>query len=169
MPGSPRTLVVMRHAKAEQAGPTDFERELAERGRQDGAAAGGWLAARGILPDVALVSAATRARQTFTSVAQGAQWTLEPTLDRGLYAADPDTALDLVRSLGDDVSTVVVIGHNPTMAYLATILDDGEGDAAVGMTGAFPTSAVAVFTYDGTWGDLAGGGARVTAYHVGRA
>ncbi len=171
MPASPRTLVVMRHAKAEQAGPTDFERELAERGRQDGAAAGGWLAARGIVPDVALVSAATRTQQTFTAVAQGAQWTLEPTLDRGLYAADPDTALDLVRSLDDDVSTVVVIGHNPTMAYLATMLDDGEGDpdAAIGVTGGFPTSALAVFAYDGTWGELAAGSARVTAYHVGRA
>ena len=171
MPASPRTLVVMRHAKAEQAGPTDFERELADRGRDDAAAAGGWLAARGICPDAVLVSAATRTQQTFTAVAQGAQWTVAPTLDRGLYAADPDTALDLVRGLGDTVGSVVVIGHNPTMAYLATMLDDGEGDpdAAVGIAGGFPTSALAVFSYDGSWADLAGGAARVTAFHVGRA
>ena len=34
MPDCPRvrTMVVMRHAKAEQAGATDYERELAERG-----------------------------------------------------------------------------------------------------------------------------------------
>ena len=31
-PETPRQLVVMRHAKAEQHGPTDFDRHLAERG-----------------------------------------------------------------------------------------------------------------------------------------
>ncbi len=171
MPASPRTIVVMRHAKAEQAGPTDFERELAGRGSHDAAAVGAWLAARGVSPDLALVSAATRTRQTFAAVAEGARWTLAPTLDRGLYAADPDTVLDLVRELEPDVSTVVVIGHNPTMAYVATMLDDGEGDtdAAVGITGGFPTSAVAVFSYDGPWADLDSGAARLTAFHVGRA
>ena len=170
MPASPRTIVVMRHAKAEQAGPTDFERPLADRGRDDAAAAGGWLAAQGVRPDVALVSAATRTLETFAAVSRGAQWTLEPTPDRGLYAADPDTVLDLVRALDDDVRSVVLIGHNPTMAYLATVLDDGEGDtdAALGLTAGFPTSALAVFAYDGTWGGLAGGRARITAFHVGR-
>ena len=52
-----RRLVVMRHAKAEQAGPTDFERPLAARvaRRRRGRA---WLAAQGVDPDHALVSAA---------------------------------------------------------------------------------------------------------------
>jgi len=170
MPASPRTLVVMRHAKAEQAGPTDFERGLAGRGHDDAVATGRWLAAQGIRPDAALVSAASRAQQTFVAVSQGAQWTLDPTLDRGLYAADPDTALDLVRTLEADIVTAVVIGHNPTMAYLAMMLDDSEGDAdaAVGIAGGFPTSALAVFTYDGTWRELAGGSARVRAFHVAR-
>lgn len=171
MPASPRTIVVMRHAKAEQVGPTDFDRELADRGNEDAAAAGGWLAAQGVRPDLVLVSAATRTRQTFAAVARGARWALEPTVDRGLYAADPETVLDLVRLLGDDVGTVAVIGHNPTMALLATMLDDGEGDtaAAGAMTGGFPTSALALFSYDGAWAELAAGTARVTAFHVGRA
>jgi phosphohistidine phosphatase len=63
-----------------------------------------------------------------------------------------------------------VIGHNPTVAYLAQLLDDGEGDAvaAAEMAGGYPTSAVTVFAYDGAWADLAPGGARVLAFHVGR-
>jgi phosphohistidine phosphatase len=164
------TLVVMRHSKAEQAGPTDFERELSPRGRADGAASGAWLHGQGVLPTCAMVSAATRTQQTWAVVAEGAGWDLEPTLDHGLYAADPDTALDVLRTMDDEHRTAIVIGHNPTMAYLAQLLDDGEGDveASTAMVTGFPTSAVAVFTFDGSWADLAPAAATVTGFHVGR-
>ena len=63
-----------------------------------------------------------------------------------------------------------MIGHNPTMAYLAQLLDDGEGDVEAGnaMVTGFPTSAVAVFAFRGSWADLAPGSTRVTGFHVGR-
>jgi phosphohistidine phosphatase len=166
-----RRLVVMRHAKAEQDGPTDFDRPLADRGRHDGAAAGAWLVGIGFVPDHALVSAALRTQETWTAVAAGAGWALSPELDRGLYAAGPETALDLVRLVADDVESLIVVGHNPTMAVLAQGLDDSTGDPAVSasMAGDFPTSAVAVFTYDGSWADLDEATARLDAFHVGRA
>jgi len=165
-----RTLVVMRHAKAEQSGPTDFERALAERGRRDAAEAGSWLVDRRVTPDHALVSAALRTRQTWDALAAGAGWELEPELDRGLYAADPESVYDVVRLTSDDVTSLVVLGHNPTMAVVAQLLDDGTGDpaAVTAMAGDFPTAAVAVFGYDGSWTDLGEGTARLTAYHVGR-
>ena len=165
-----RQLVVMRHAKAEHSGPTDFERALADRGRRDAAEAGSWLAGQGLTPDHALVSASRRTQETWAALADGAGWSLEPELDRGLYAADPESVFDLVRLTSEDVSSLVVLGHNPTMAVLAQLLDDGTGDAAAvaEMAGDFPTSAVAVFDYDGSWADLGEGRARLTAYHVGR-
>lgn len=161
----------MRHAKAEQDGPTDFERPLAPRGHRDAAAAGAWLASAGVTPDHALVSAALRTRETWASVSDAAGWTLEPDLDRGLYAAGPETAIDLTRLAPDDAACVVVVGHNPTMAYLAQMLDDGTGDAdaTTAMAGDFPTSAVAVFSYDGEWSSLGVGAARLEAFHIGRA
>ena len=168
---SSRRLVVMRHAKAEQDGPTDFERPLASRGHRDASAAGAWLAAQGVSPDYALVSAALRTQQTWESVASGAGWSLSPDLDRGLYAAGPESALDLVRLVPDSANSLIVIGHNPTVAVLAQVLDDGTGDPSVGasMAGDFPTSAVAVYSYDGSWADLGEGTARLDAFHVGRA
>lgn len=168
---SSRRLVVMRHAKAEQDGPTDFDRPLASRGRRDAEAAGAWLASQGVAPDHALVSAALRTQQTWESVAAGAGWSLAADLDRGLYAAGPDSALDIVRLVPDTAISLVVIGHNPTVGVLAQVLDDGSGDAEVGasMAGDFPTSAVAVFSYDGSWADLGEGTARLDAFHVGRA
>jgi phosphohistidine phosphatase len=160
----------MRHAKAEQVGPTDMERELTPRGRADSAAAGRWLAGRGLTPDHVVVSAATRTRQTWESLAEAAGWDSDATIDRGLYAAGPETALDLMRSSPDDATTLVVIGHNPTVAHLAQLLDDGEGDDDAGreMAMGFPTSAVAVLDFEGDWGDLDEASARLVAFHVGR-
>lgn len=172
MPFTPddRLLVVMRHAKAEQDGPTDFERPLADRGHRDAADVGAWLAGEGFVPDHALVSAALRTRETWAAVAESGGWALEPDLDRGLYTAEPTTAIDLVGAVDEDVRRLVVVGHNPTMAYLAQLLGDGEAPADLEgeLLAGFPTSATAVFTYDGAWRDLGEGSARLVAYHVGR-
>ena len=160
----------MRHAKAEQDGPTDFERPLADRGRRDAESAGAWLAEQDITPSHALVSAALRTEQTWESVASGAGWSLEADFDRGLYAAGPESALDLLRLVPSGVDTLIVIGHNPTIGMLAHGLDDGTGEpgASAEMVGGFPTGALAVFSYDGAWADLGEGTARLEAFHVGR-
>jgi phosphohistidine phosphatase len=165
-----RLLVVMRHSKAEQDGPTDFERPLAERGRADALEAGRWLAGEGFEPDHALVSAALRTRQTWEALASGGHWDLSPELDRGLYSAEPDTAVDLITLVDDAVRRLVVVGHNPTMASVAQQLGDGDGDPGLEgqLLAGFPTSAMAVFSYDGAWADLGERSARLVGYHVGR-
>ena len=155
----PRRIAVMRHGTAEPAGRTDSERELADRGHDDSQEAGGWLAGHGFRPV-----------GTWQSVAAGGGFDLEPSLSEALYGAGPETALDLLREAPDDVTAVIVIGHNPTMASLASLIDDGDGDPAVTseMLAGYPTSAVALFEYDGPWSDLTEAGARLVAYHVGR-
>ncbi len=169
--GGHRQLVVMRHAKAEQAGRTDYERALSARGNADAAAAGDWLARAGLTPQAALVSAAERTRATWQSVAQAAAWAVKPDFDRALYAAGPESALDLIRGTAEVVATLIVVGHNPTIATLAHLLDSGEGDPAAGgeMSQGFPTCALAVFEFDGAWADLDWAMARITGFHVGRA
>jgi phosphohistidine phosphatase len=165
-----KTLVVMRHAKAEQSGASDIERQLTDRGLVDATEAGQWLANRGIEPDQALVSEAVRAQQTWEAVNDGGGWDLEATSNDALYEAGTETALDLVRETDELIRTLVVVGHNPTIASLAALLDDGEGDdeASTEVTLGFPTSALAVFSYDGDWEDLDEASASVVAYHVGR-
>jgi phosphohistidine phosphatase len=167
---SHRRIAVLRHGKAEQAGSTDFERELAERGHDDSADTGVWLAHQGFTPDHALISAAHRAVGTWRSVAEGGAWALEPTLSQGLYDAGPESALDLIGQAPADARAIIVVGHNPTMAYLASLLDDGDGDPDVAseMLSGYPTSAVALFDYDGAWVDLGEAGARLVGFHVGR-
>jgi phosphohistidine phosphatase len=160
----------MRHAKAEQSGASDYERELTDRGVVDATQAGEWLATRGVEPDHALVSAAVRAQQTWEAVNEGGGWDLEGNFEEALYEAGTESALDLLRATDDHVGTLVVVGHNPTIASLAALLDDAEGDEEAGneMALGFPTSALAVFSYDGDWADLDEASARVVAFHVGR-
>jgi phosphohistidine phosphatase len=160
----------MRHAKAEPSGATDVERELAVRGHRDAEEAGRWLADSGLVPDGALVSAARRTAETWQSLARGGSFEVTPSYSEALYAAGPETALDLVRETADEVSCLVVIGHNPTMAYLAQLLDDGSGDEQAGreMAAGFPTGALARFEVEGDWGDLDLASARLVGYHVGR-
>ncbi len=163
-------MVVVRHAKAEQVASSDMERGLTDRGRADAAEAGAWLASRGFVPDHVLVSSAVRTRETWEAVADAASWTLEPDFETALYAAGPESALDLVRLVPAEAHSLLVIGHNPTMGYLAQLLSDGMGDPAAmaDMTGGFPTCALTIFEYDGEWADLELGSARVAAFHVGR-
>lgn len=169
-PPARRRLVMMRHSKAEQSGATDLDRALTERGRADAAEAGRWLAGRGFVPDHALVSSAVRTRQTWAAVAGAAGWELEPETDTGLYAAGPETTLDLLRAAPPEAASVIVVGHNPTMAYLVQMLDSGDGDPAASdaMADGFPTSAICLLEYDGAWADLEIGSAAVAAFHVGR-
>ncbi|MDZ5620268.1 SixA phosphatase family protein [Nocardioides bizhenqiangii] len=170
MVSSPHRLVVVRHAKAEGYGPSDFERELSARGRGDAAAAGAWLAEQGVTADAGLVSASVRTRQTWEILTESAGWSAEATFDRALYGADEDGVLDVVAMTDEAVGTLVVVGHNPTVGMLAQLLDDGEGppDAVDRLMQGYPTSATAIFELPGAWSRIAMGRARLTAFAVGR-
>lgn len=165
-----RRLVVMRHAKAEAVASSDHERRLTDRGRRDAAEAGRWARSAAVLPDHALVSTAARAKETWSAFRTAAGLDLDPELDSGLYSAGPDLALEILRTAPAKVSTVMVVGHNPTMAHLVHLLDDGTADPAAfaEISSGFPTSAVAVLEVHGAWADLEVAGARITGFHAGR-
>jgi phosphohistidine phosphatase len=160
-------LVLLRHAKA--ANPEDVadpQRALTTRGQADAAAAGAWLAGQGLLPDVVLCSPARRARETWHGVAlalgAGATHTTvvyEPTL----YAASSGRELlDLITATGPEVTTLLVIGHNPTLSMLSSLLDPAADDD-------LPTGGIAVHRVPGAWRELAPGGAPRTMSHTARA
>jgi phosphohistidine phosphatase len=164
-----RRLVVMRHAKAEPVAASDHARRLAPRGRRDAEEAGRWARTEGVLPDHAFVSTAARAHETWTAFRLGAGLDLEAELDGGLYSAGPHSALEMLRSAPAEAATVMVVGHNPTMAHLVHLLDDGSADPTVfaALSAGFPTAAVAVLEVDGAWARLDVAAARVTSFHVG--
>ncbi len=66
-----------------------------------------------------------------------------------MYAAPAHRLLDIVRDVPDDVQTLLVVGHNPGMEQLASLLT-GE-DVIVRTAG---TASIAVIGVDGPWSEL---------------
>ena len=168
-----RTLVLIRHAKAEKSHPDgDHERELAERGVVDAKALGRWLAEEELTPDLVLVSTATRTRQTAEHVLEGAGADTEQWPGRGLYDGGPEGVLDAVREVPEDAQVVWVVGHEPSTSLLTLSLADEATSAAGALEVVrehFATSTAAVLLLDGGWADLGEGGARLAAVHTARA
>ena len=150
-----RTLVLIRHAKSAE-GPVDVERALNPRGLRDRDAVGRWLHARNITPQRVAVSPALRARLTWEGAAQHVD-SPDPVIDDRIYDNDEDGLLDIVHETPPDVDALVLVGHNPSFGQLAYDLDDGTGDedARQELRAGFPTSAIAVFEFDGEWLDVA--------------
>ncbi|HZP15240.1 MAG TPA: histidine phosphatase family protein [Nocardioides sp.] len=168
---SGHTLILIRHAKAEAAAPTDHARRLSERGHADAGEAGEWLRHQDIEPDAALVSDAARTSETWEDIATAADWDFDAAEYSGeLYAAGPHRMLEVVQETDEDVRTLVVVGHNPTISALAEFLDDGKQDeaASADVAAGFPTSGLAILEFEGKWEELDEAGASVVAFHVGR-
>ncbi len=160
----------MRHAKAEAFAPTDHERVLTDRGVADATAAGRWARENGVLPQRVLVSSAARTRETWDAFSEAAGCHAETVVDPGIYTAGTDAALEILRTVDDEVDRLMIVGHNPTMASLVLMLDDGGADPEVfeRLASGYPTSAMAVLEIDGSWADLDVAGARIRDVHVGR-
>jgi len=164
----PHTLVLVRHASAESLASSDAERALTPRGHAEARAAGSWLATAGVVPDRALVSDALRARETWADLAAAAGWGLDAEYDAALYSADAESALDLVRLTDDGIGTLVVVGHNPTMASLVQMIDDGDGaDGTEVLRHGFPSGSAAVFETGGRWDELELSSARLVGFRPG--
>ncbi|MDP9842522.1 SixA phosphatase family protein [Streptosporangium lutulentum] len=166
---TPRRLIVLRHAKSAWPDVNDFERPLAPRGRRDAPAAGHWLRDSGCLPDHVVCSPARRTRQTWDLVAQELGATPPILYDERVYGASVHVLLDVVREVAEPVRTLLLIGHNPGLQELTLALaGEAAGDAIERVEEKFPTSAIAVLTFEGSWPELAPASALLTDLAVPR-
>ncbi|MGH3489028.1 MAG: SixA phosphatase family protein [Actinopolymorphaceae bacterium] len=153
------TLLLLRHGKAESpAGVADRDRPLAARGRRQSEHAGTVCRTKGISPDLVVVSPALRARETWTAFARGLEREPEVDIDSRVYANTVDDLLEVVTATPDDIATLMIVGHNPSIADLALVLDDDESRRrGTVVADGYPTGALTVFDLDVPW-SLAGPG-----------
>lgn len=164
-----RTLVLLRHAKAEQVpGKPDHDRELTERGRRDATAAGAWLRDQGIVAELVICSTSQRTRQTWEYATKGGAHTEFVEYRRSVYQSGTRGLLETIHEDAGEVRTLVLVGHAPTIPDLASTLTDGNGspDAHVAMGEGYPTAGLAVLGYHGGWADLQRGDCRLERFHV---
>ena len=166
--GRMRTLVLMRHAKSDYpAGVADHDRPLAARGIREAGLAGDWL--RSTLPeiDAVLCSTAVRTRQTLdrTGIAAPVSYLQQ------LYDTTAGAMLDEINRVDDHVTTLLVVGHEPTVSQVvlglaARPVSDADAVGRVEMK--FPTSGIAVLRVPGAWSALELNGAELASFHVPR-
>lgn len=162
-----RTLVLMRHAKSDYPnGVPDHERPLADRGVREAGIAGDWLRANIPGIEAVLCSSAVRTRQTLARTGVDAPVSYR----EQLYGASPGTVIDEINEVDEDVATLLVVGHEPTMSHLALGLagPGSDRDAAERIALKYPTSAIAVLTVPGAWADVQLSGAELVSFHVPR-
>ncbi|KIZ15711.1 SixA phosphatase family protein [Streptomyces natalensis] len=162
----PRRVVIFRHAMDDWLDVDDHERPLAERGRKDAPVAGRWLAGAGIAPDLALCSTAVRCRETWKLAVSELPERPRTVYDDRIYEASVGELIAVLNEVSDEVQDLGLIGHNPGMHALADALaGEAEGDLLprVNRSG-FPTSAVAVLTFNGSWQAVEHGIGRLVAF-----
>lgn len=155
----PRRLVLMRHAAAEFAGDSDHERPLSMAGRKQAQAVGQELLANRELPQLILCSSALRTRTTkdlLLALWGEAGADISVAVREDFYEARPRQILEVLKELEPPLASVLVIGHEPTMSMLATLLAHADSDAEAVQTAqvGFVTAGRGVFDVECAWDDL---------------
>jgi phosphohistidine phosphatase len=120
-----RKLILIRHASAEpERYPLkDFDRQLDEEGKQTAVALGKYYNDLGLIPEMLLHSAAKRTTETARILATA--WTLDEgqlQSELPLYNAGHSVLLERLKHVPADIQILAVVGHNPGISQVATLL-----------------------------------------------
>lgn len=116
-----------------------------------------------------VVSPAIRARETWDCIAETVTGD-ERRVDDRIYENTVADLLDVISDVPEEIATLVLVGHNPSMHGLAVTLDDGNGDrdSQAAIRSDYPTCGISVFDVRRDWAELATGGATLRAFEAPR-
>ncbi|WP_373515440.1 histidine phosphatase family protein [Persicitalea sp.] len=149
----PKTLLLLRHAKAEDQSQMfkDFDRELTSRGIMDAARMGHYLKTQGIAVDAIKTSGAARTYQTAKIVAEQLKFEVDniESVDK-IYSGGPQAYLATINATPNAVNTLLLSGHNPDISYLAEYLTNAD-------VGSMQKCSMAIIVFDDqSWAEISG-------------
>jgi len=136
-------LCLLRHAHAQTIpGQPDHDRPLSETGQHSTRAIGQALVEAAVLPDLALVSTATRARATWQGVQKQLPALIPALFEQSLYNATPDDILESIQTISTAQPhasgagathhhCLLVLAHNPGLHQLALQLITQAGQTSL--------------------------------------
>lgn len=148
-----KRLTLLRHGHAEaQAEGGDFERALDVRGRAEVTRAAAALLQTCGLPDLVLTSTARRTQQTTAIVCEHADLAVRS--ERRLYHASREELMKVIQGTTDEITHLLVVGHNPGISELALRWANSLNPSARFM--GFSTAGWCTVTFDGDhWATVA--------------
>ncbi|HUZ90546.1 MAG TPA: histidine phosphatase family protein [Methylocella sp.] len=156
-------LLLIRHAEAAVHAPQgDLQRPLTARGHADAARMGAYSQTSGLVPDLALVSPARRARDTLDVMVREFRQKPACEIEHLLYGADVGVLRELLERISPCVKTLLIVGHNPGLAEFARFLLDGPNNAPLRH---FPAPCLAEIHFScGDWIDAGAGGGQLDRF-----
>jgi phosphohistidine phosphatase len=154
-----RTLILVRHAQSitPQSGMRDVERTLTDKGVQDASKSGKYLKDLKVIPQLIYTSHAVRALSTARLIAD--QMGIEENkvvVNEDLYEASIRILLKIIHEMDENLQSILITGHNPSISYLSEFLtDESVGDI-------LPSGFCIVNFTDISWSILDKGNGRMT-------
>jgi len=146
-----KTLYLVRHAKSswDEEGLPDEERPITPKGIKKTLRVIAFLKDRDIKIGRILSSHAVRARETARLLALGLKYPEKQILiDRKIYDGYYDRILDVIYGSPDEIDSMMIVGHNPTITQLANLFLHPGIES-------LPTSAVVCLSFDtGKWKEI---------------
>lgn len=144
-----RRLMLLRHGKsAWPDGVDDHERPLAKRGRTTCSLMGRYMVDEALLPDLAMVSTARRARESWKLVRPAFTQDIVQHDEPRIYEASADAILDVVRKTRPGVRTLLLVGHNPGLHELALkLIGEGSPSDLSRLQRKYPTAGLVVIDF----------------------
>ncbi|UII24936.1 histidine phosphatase family protein [Fulvivirga maritima] len=124
-----KTLFLIRHAKAmdRQNNQSDSERELDSVGLQNATRMGMNMEHQNVRPDIIISSPALRAHTTASLIAEQIKYdTSKIHHNPEIYEASTRTLLQVINQFKNEWSNVILVGHNPSISYLAEYITKDE-------------------------------------------
>ena len=124
-----KKLLIVRHAKSDwgNAGITDFNRPINERGKTNAPIMGKRLKEKGIFPDTVISSPALRAITTAKLITHELGFTTAKIKqEKSIYEATCSTLLKIINNFDNEHEMVALFGHNNGITDLAVYLTDAE-------------------------------------------
>lgn len=153
-----KTLLILRHAKAEAHGnaESDHGRALVPQGQDAAARMGVYLREKDLIPDIIFCSDAVRTVETLQRITPFLPDGIPQIVDQSFYLAEGSVLLRSVKNTEDTYQRILLIGHNPGCQELVLSLPaDRNAASAMALPSKFPTAALAVLDFDiDQWSDL---------------
>jgi phosphohistidine phosphatase len=160
-----KSVYLLRHAKSSWDDPDldDADRPLAPRGREAAARIAAHIRERRIAPQLVTCSPALRARQTLEGLGDSIG-DARVEIDAGIYDAHESDLLEILRRVEPEITSTMMIGHNPSIERLALLLA-AENTLLDDLRHKFPTAALATLAFEvADWHELRAGSGELTEF-----